>query len=77
MTYGMESETTTGCGIQEGYAGPSIQVVFFIAWYPIVKSICFNVKNVFRFIQIVKKTDMKNFQPQPPVLERTGMFFLD
>ena len=36
MTYGMKLETTTGCGIQEGYAGPSNNSSgLLIAWYPI------------------------------------------
>ena len=76
MSYGMESETTTGCGIQEGYAGPSNNSSgLLIAWYPIVKRICFNVKNVFRFIQIAKKTDMKNVQPQPRSKAYRDVFF--
>ena len=61
MTYWMESETTTGCGIQEDSTGPSNNSSgFLIAWYTIVKSTFFNVKNVFRF-KSPKKLRWKTF----------------
>ena len=67
MTYGMESKTTTRCGIQEGYTRPSNNSSgFLIAWYPIVKSTFFNVKNVFKF-KSPNKNEMKNVQPHLPI----------
>ena len=76
MTYGMESKTTTGCRIQEGYTGTSNNSSgFLIAWYPIVKSTFFNVKNVFRF-KSPKKLRWKTLSLIPQLRAYTGMFFL-